>query len=128
MAQIGRRYLVHVRLGAGKPALNRIKQAAEGVQEVLERLALGKGNCQLAYTSHDGASFGFLVKTTRYAAGIRDQLESPGKSFGSWRHDDKPEPRISPPLLGEDAFLVVEVGEDSSCYGLTRAGAWLQHH
>lgn len=81
MAQLGRRYLVHVRIGKGTPALNRIKIAAEGVQRVLESLTIGKGNCQLAYTSHDGASFGFLIKTTRYASAIRAPLESPGTTF-----------------------------------------------
>lgn len=126
MAQLGRRYLVHVRIGKGTPALNRIKIAAEGVQRVLESLTIGKGNCQLAYTSHDGASFGFLIKTTRYASAIRAQLESPGTTFD--KPFAEPTPRIPPPLLGEDSILVVEVGEDFNCYGFTRATAWLEHH
>lgn len=40
MSTLGRRYLVHIRLGAGKPATNRIKSAAQDVQEVLETLTM----------------------------------------------------------------------------------------
>lgn len=114
MATLGRRYLVHIRLGAGKPATNRVERSAAGVKEILVRLSLGKNNCQLAYTSHDGASFGFFLKTTRYAAAIRNVLESPG---------------VGPhPLLDEDSILIVEIGEDFKGHGFSRAWTWLQHH
>lgn len=127
MAQLGRRYLVHIRIGSAKtPTSSRIAEAAEGVKKVLEFLAPGKGNCQLAYTSHDGATFGFLLKTTRFAGAIRAQLESPGKSHDLL--DRTPQPMIRPPLTGDDSILVVELGEDMSTLGFTRAGTWLQHH
>ena len=123
MSQIGRRYLVHIRIGATKPVTARLEKAAAGVKQILESLVVGAGNFQLAYISHDAASFGFFLKTTAHASTIKSQLESPGATAKN------PEFRMNPPLAGEDSILVVEVGDDfSSNEGFGKARTWLQHH
>lgn len=126
MTAIGKRYLVHIRIGSGKPPLHRIKQAAAGVKEVLESLTVGTGNCKLAYTTQDGSSFGYFIKTNRHAGAIRAQLECPGNPDNHLL--ENPKPHIPPPLLGEDSILVIEIGEDFSGNGFSKAWTWLQHH
>ena len=131
MVQFGRRYLVHVRLGAGKPPTSyRLQTAAAGIKEILEAIAFGTGNLKLAYTSHDGATFGFLIKTYKSSDSIMAELQSPGND--SWtplgrEHKSKTE-GISPPLLNDDSVLIVEIGDDFIGHGFSKAWTWLQHH
>jgi hypothetical protein len=133
MAQLGRRYLVHVRLGAGdRPTDHRIATAATSIQKILDALAPGTGNLKLAYTSHDGATFGFLIKTNQSARSILAELLSPGNdTWTGLGHERKSKTKgvsVSPPLLNEDSVLITEIGSDFVGQGFSKAWTWLQHH
>jgi hypothetical protein len=119
---IKRNFLIHVRIGQGKPDLSRIKSAASNFQQILKDIS---EDLQLAYTSHDGATFGFFIKSKKKADQIRLIIESPGKTDIDGRHLTSV---TGSPLLNDDSMLVLEIGDDFSGRGFSRAWTWLQHH
>ena len=118
-----RRYLVHIRLGGSKPTLERIRETAPGIKSILEQIS--GGDCQLAYTSHDGSSFGFLLKTGLHATAVVRRLQGPDRD-DSWAHPD--EPVQGSPLRHEDQVLVIEIAEDFHGVRMGKAATWLQHN
>jgi len=87
---------------------------------------MSDGEYQLAYTSHDGATFGFFLKTHLVSAQIRGKIASPGKERDIMDRNS-PAP-LGSPFLNDDAMLVLELGPDFSGIGLSRGWTWLQHH
>ncbi len=113
-------YLLHVNLG-GKPSKTRIKEAATQIKELVSQLSPDN---QLAYTSGDGSTFGFLLKSRLWASQIAYGIYSPGENMTSL----DPKPIIPSPLRHEDSLLVLEVGDDVSDIGKAKIRAWFQHH
>ena len=112
---LGRRCLLVI--GA---ASERIRDTAPGIKDVLE--GISGGNCQLAYASHDGASFGFLLSTRLTAAQIINRLESPSPD------GTPPEKLRGSSLQNDDEVLVLELGDDYFARRLGRAMTWLQRN
>ena len=117
------RYLVHIRLGGTVPVRDRLAKDVPGIKTILEQIS--SGVCQLAYSSQDGGSFGFLVRTHLHATKIIRKLESPGDSSF---FPDPNKPIKSSPLSNDDQLLVLEIGDDFSSRGMGRAGTWLQRN
>lgn len=115
MGNIEKRYLLHVNI-RGKPSMTRIAEAAKQINELVSQLS---PDHQLAYTSGDGGTFGFLLKSRLWAHQIANHITSPGTSLG---------PIIPSSLRQEDSILVLEVGEDMSEIGMGKVQAWFQHH
>ncbi len=112
-------YLLHVNLG-GKPAKSRIAEAAQQINTLVEQLS---PDHQLAYTSGDGSTFGFFLKSSLRAGQIAHKVNSPVSN--------EPNPaQVAPssPLRNDDTLLVMEIGEDVSMVGKTRIQAWFQYH
>ncbi len=122
MEQDERRYLVHIRLGGDSATIDRIKSTAPEIKSILDQISAG--NCQFAYASHDGATFGFLVESRMPATAILIRLESPDKS----KPADLTRTISGSPLINDDQLMVLEIGDDFSSRGMGRAGTWLQHH
>mgnify|MGYP003385860976 CR=1 FL=1 len=118
MPNLEKCFLIHVNLG-GKPSKARIAEAARQIKPLVSEIS---PDHQLAYTSGDGSTFGFLIKSTLTANQITYRVNSPGKfeTFGSTV--------IPSPLLHDDSLLVLEIGDDVSGVGKTRVQAWFQHH
>ncbi len=107
------KYLVLIKLGGDGPMLDRIRSAAPFVQSTLS--SISRNDMQLAFSSDDGGTFGFLVNTGLNAGQIKSRLENPGTDGGT-------------ELTRDDSVMALEFGEDTSWAGFTRAGTWLQHH
>lgn len=108
MGERERRYLVVVQLGQSEVGIDRIQEAAPAIRQALDEIS--DGDCQLAFASHDGGTFGFLLRSAMDAGEIRTGLDAnQGTRSG-------------------DSILVLEAGEHFSGTGFSRAGAWLQHH
>jgi hypothetical protein len=112
-------YLLHVNLG-GKPSKSRIAEAAQQINTLVAQLS---PDHQLAYTSGDGSTFGFFLKSSRRAGQIAHRINSPVSN------DQDPAQAAPPsPLRNDDSLLVMEIGEDVSMVGKTRDQAWFQYH
>lgn len=93
----------------------RISSSGPAVKATIERI--GAGSCQLAFTSGDGSTFGWLVQASHSAHDILRELQgNAGPKHGT------------APTLTDDNVLIVEIGPDFSGYGLSRAWTWLQRH
>lgn len=121
MDTANKRFLIHVRIGGDRFTTQRLQEVAVYVQETLSRIS--GGDCQLAYTSSDGGTFGFLIATKKHANAILRALESPHEG----RHDPEAAIKVSA-LLGGDMILIVELGDDYAERHLGKAGTWLHHH
>ncbi len=121
-----RRYLVHIRLGKEFSLKQRIREATPGIKQIIKKLS--HDEYQLAYTSGDGGTFGFLMKASCEPYVIRTQLDAPGKHrpFGL-EADDQEYPDTSP-LRTDDHVLILEIGELFDGKGFSRAWTWLEHH
>jgi hypothetical protein len=118
MAEL-RRYFVLIKFGGSTPIRDRVQKSAPAVLEILKDI--GRNDIQLAITSDNGDSFGFLLRAPA-ARVIRSRLESPGKGK-PW--DAVPDG--GSPLRNEDSVLVLEVGEDFDGRGFSKGWTWLQH-
>ena len=94
------------------------------VLKVLNEISSGRS--QLAFSSHDGASFAMLTKTHLDARGIIRRIESPGEKDRLYGRGPGNLP--TSPILNDDELLVIEVGEDFADRKLGKATTWLQHH
>lgn len=123
-AKAEKRFLVHIRIGSAAPSRQRLIDACPAVKATIERLS--NGNCQLAYTSSDGGTFGYLLKTSKPSAMIRAEIEGTSNKPPKYGEDEPMPP--SSPLLNDDCILVLEIGEDFAGHGFSRAWTWLQRH
>jgi hypothetical protein len=90
----------------------RIAEAASAVKYLIEQIS--RGNAQLAYTSHDGATFGFFANVKRNPEQIRGALYT----------ITIPPAHCAP----NDNLLVLELGKQYTGTGFSCAWTWLQHH
>jgi hypothetical protein len=109
-------FLVIVRVGEKPPPKGRTTEAIGHVKRVAERFSYQGREYQLAFSSHDGATLGLFIMSDAHPNQIRAALY------------DKPMEVDTPPLLNEDSCLILELGEDFSGRGFSRAWAWLQRH
>jgi hypothetical protein len=112
-------YLIHISLG-GKPSAVRIAEAASGIKKLVSELS---PEHQLAYTSKDGTTFGFFMKSKQEAWIVARKIISPG--------DDafpKPKKIIPSPLRADDQMLVLEIGMSNAGTQNTRSPTWLEFH
>jgi hypothetical protein len=109
-----KRYLIIVRFGPEEPIRTRALKSVPEFVKIIERFA-GK-ELQLAFTSRDGSTFGYLLKTSTPLRIIHRAL------FGE---DNSPGTAA---LLRNDDFFAVEVGAEIDGRGFSRAWTWLQHH
>lgn len=109
MAKTEKCYLLHIKLG-DKPNAYRIQSAATRIKELVAELS---PDHQLAYTSGDGGTFGFFLKSSLWAHQIASCIHTPNGPS---------------PLLREDSLIVVEIGKDFSDWGRGKAGTWLKYH
>jgi hypothetical protein len=109
-------YLLHVNLGS-KPSKARISEAATQIKSIISEIS---PDHRLAYTSGDGSTFGFFLKSSLTASQICHRVNSPGG-------DNDRGKVIASPLRHEDSVLALEIGDDVSGIGKTRVQAWFQH-
>ena len=109
-----KKYIVIIRLGEAVPSKERVMEAVPKIKAEIE--GISKKDCQLAFTTPDGSTFGFLLKTSIPAGVIHARL------CGDTTKDRRPSI-----LRNEDSILVVEVGDDLAGMGFSRAWTWLQH-
>ena len=88
--------------------MNRVAAAAPGLVGLIKRWSADEYE-QLC-RSNDGQLFGYFFRSKKPAGMMMAEFQS------------------SPSSLGDDSFLVFEVGENFGGAGLSRAWAWLQHH
>lgn len=110
-------YLLHVRIG-GQPSKSRIAEAAKEIQSLVKEMS---PDHQLAYTSSDGGTFAFLIKTSLPPSIVVERINSPGS-------DERDAPVIPSPLQHGDSLLVMEIGESLACMGNTRVQNWVYAH
>jgi len=106
------RFFVLVKLGGNTPIRERIASVAPKIQDQIKKAS--KDEFQLAFTSDGGDSFGFVLCSTLAARQIMARLKG-GDDSGAT-------------LLNDDTLLVIELGDDFSGYGFSKAWTWLQHH
>ncbi len=103
------------RLGREANIKQRVIESAPKIKSVIE--SLSRNECQLAFTTSDGSTFGYLLKTSASTQSIRAALfGTSDKSTGT------------SPLLSDDNYLIVEVGQDFDSVGFSRAWNWIGHH
>jgi hypothetical protein len=126
-------FLVHIRLGQKQPERGRIAEAAPLIQDAIQKVS--KGEFQLAYTSHDGTTMGFFVRTPMAGGSIRAALEGSSRAYEYFSEKEwdaaraKGErPKLESPLSNEDSILILELGPHFTGQGFSRAQTWLQHH
>ena len=107
------RYLIIIRIGEKQPDRERLHDACPAIKDALRRCSID--DPQLAFNSHDGATFGMLLKSNHHPKAIRAILRGT-----TGRH--------SAVLLNEDSTIVVQLGKESACAGFGRTAAWLQHN
>lgn len=109
------RFLVHIRLGKDVPTKERLIQTAPKIQAILREIS--NDEFKLAWTSADGGSFGYFLKTSLDATGISKRLISLG------RYDQRDNP-----LHSDDSMIIIELGKDLAGCGFSQGWTWLQHH
>lgn len=108
-------FLLVVKVGESQPSVERRAEAGQQVKDVVEQVA-HEGEYRFAFSSHDAATFGFLFLSSWHPDEVRARL---------YTSRSKAEPS---PLRNEDSSLILELGEDFSGRGFSRAWTWLQHH
>ena len=109
------RFLAVIKIGQQQPSLERLREAIPTIQDALRRFSLG--DLKLAFSSHDGSTFGILFKSEHHPNAIRSYLT--GSSYGT---------NHTAVILNDDNLLVVQVGELFSGWRFSRAWTWLQHN
>ena len=102
------RYIVLVQFDKTDKSLERLGQAATAVKRIIDQTSAGE--YEVAFMSADGKTMGFVMKSGKHPNVIRVALET------------------DPGTQGQDSFLVLELGEQFSGHGFSRAWTWLQHH
>lgn len=110
-----KRYLIHIRLDDHTFSAQRAAEIGKTVKEMIAHIS--KDNHELAYITRDGSSFAFLVKTKLPAGAIMSILEGT-----QWEGDR------TAILSKGDKVLILEIGEDFSGLGFSKAWTWLQHN
>lgn len=101
--------LVVVRLMPGEQGIkNKIKEVVPNIMHVLQRHARNDG--QLAFTDNDGATFGYLLETSKTLRAIRNDIS------------------LASGFATEDSCLVVELTGNVDGVGFSRAWNWIDHH
>ncbi len=103
-------YLIHIRMDD----YNISAQRAYEIYEAIKGLTNDK--CQPAYTTKDGGSFGFIVKTDKPIAVMYAMLEGT-----EW------EKRNSAILLNDDKFFIIEIA-DYAEKGFNVPFHWIKHN
>lgn len=111
-----RRYLVILMLGDAN--IQRLAALVPWFQRSLN--AIADGRIQLAFNSAARDEFGYFLRSRMKAHQMIERLRSPGGI--------RQEPLEVSMLTNTDDILVLEIGEDFSGSGRSRAWAWLQHH
>lgn len=104
-------YLIHIRMDDRNYSAQRAREIHEDIKGFTNSM------CQLAYTTHDARSFGFIVKTDKPAAVMAAMLD--GTEW--WKER-------SAILLNDDKFLIVEIGEEYAERGFSVASNWIKHN
>lgn len=109
-------YIAIIRIG-GEPGelMAKVRIAAPAVLKNIERIS--SGEFQLAFTTRDGTSFAYLLRTHKMVGVIRALI------CGNAEIEDGPAA-----LRADDTILILEVGETYDGLGFSRAWTWLQHH
>lgn len=102
------RYIVLIQFDKTDDSLERLGEAATGIKNVIEQVS--KDEYDVAFTSADGKTMGFVMKSGKHPNVIRAALET---NEGTRRGD---------------SFLVLELGEQMGGIGFSRCLTWLQHH
>lgn len=102
------RYIVIIQFDKTDKSLERLGQAATAVKQVIEQAS--GGEYEVAFTSADGKTMGFVMKSGKHPNIVRAALET------------------NPGTRGQDSFLILELGEQFTGHGFSRAWTWLQHH
>jgi hypothetical protein len=116
--RIERRFLVIISIKDCSP--QHLLGVIPRIQETLRTLAIGP--IEQAFRASRGDVFGHLLRSRSFAAEIRAKLETPGAASSAMSRADMPF------LTNDDLILVLELGEDFTGRGFTRAWTWLQHH
>lgn len=106
MTDTAARYLVVIQLEKG--GSDRLAEDVPVLMEWLRRLSGGEQ--EIAFRSTDGTLFGVLLKTATPPRVIRSQFEGSEASRGN------------------DAILILPIGDGFTGSGFSRAWTWLQHH
>ena len=109
------RYLAIIKVGQQQPTIERLREAIPAIQDALRRFSIG--DLKLAFSSHDGSTFGILFKSEHHPGAIRSALTA--SSYGT---------EHTAVILNDDNLLVVQVGEQFSGWHFSRAWTWLQHN
>jgi hypothetical protein len=104
------RYLIVVTLGDS--SRDRLMALAPDLMNVLKGLSAGP--VEQAFNSAARDVLGFLFQSKLSAHQIIAQVQSPN--------------RVEPFLNNSDNLLVVQLGDDFSGFGRSRAWTWLQRH
>lgn len=120
MSKPEKSFLIHISL-SGNLTDTRLKEAATQIKGIINELSPDN---QLAYTSGEGSTFGFLIKSRLWASQITARINSPGEDSTVLN----PAPVIPSPLRPGDNLLVLEIGDDLSQIGNSKVLAWFQHH
>jgi len=120
-----RRYLLTITLSQKSAPDNDQRALAESLKRIKGTLdKLPKSDLQIAFSSRDGKTIGFFLKTHFNATGIMGFLESPDAS--RLLHQDFT--KMTGSALRDDGVMIVELGRDFCALNLGVAGAWLQLH
>ncbi|USG62499.1 hypothetical protein NBZ79_05870 [Sneathiella marina] len=92
-------------------AVSTLQRIADDVPEIISVLKrLADGELQQVFRSRDGLVFGFFMRTSLPLDVVRSSLQRSEAS------------------LGDDSFLLLEVSDEFSAKGFSRAWTWLQHN
>jgi hypothetical protein len=113
--KVANRFLAVIKIGQQSPTLERLRETIPAVKDALRRFSID--DLKLAFSSHDGSTFGLLFKSKYHPSAICSALTA--SSYGTDH---------TAVILNDDNLLVVEVGELFSGFHFSRAWTWLQHN
>ena len=109
-----KRFIMIIRFGTDEPLRTRVKESAPKIKDIIEQYC--PDEYQLAFTTNDGSTFAYVIKTKTNIHTISKVLR------GTLR--DGPQTSI---LLDDDFYLFAELGKDFSG-SHSKAATWFQHH
>lgn len=111
-----KRYMVVIQLAGNRAeVMEKARDSVPKIKTLIEQYS--NNECQLAFTTSDGSTFAYLLKTKTPIHVVRKAL------YGEL--DSSRGPSM---LLASDKFLGLEIGESTDGRGLSRAWTWLEHH
>ncbi|WP_147430910.1 hypothetical protein [Oceanibaculum indicum] len=106
MVEAAKKYIVIVQLRSDSD----IQRIANDCPKIIELIkGMCRNDCEQVFRSPDGTLFAYFVKTSSPSVFFRAEFEK----HHATTNDDK--------------IIVLEVGEDFSAIGFSRAWTWLQH-